>query len=575
MSQAGLQCPSWPICYSPEMTVKGLLPTIHRILGGIVFITTLILFLRVRNENSVSEFKRKAALPLIFLFLEAGLGAVSALYKLPTVVTICHFILSIVYIVSLINLRFILVKESLTSERILELKTLYKAKDRHGVLFTFALFLLQALLGLLVRKSGAGKVCGLEPDHLFQCVEQGVGTFFLWPNSPMAELHMVHRMIGVLSLMSLLYFSIVIVLRYKKSRYRSQYKTVQNYGGILLAFSSIGFYVAKSVLGFENRELFIAFHYSLAVLSLIFLWFLNKKLEEYEVLAFPKGANTFLSDLVMLTKPRLASLVMVTVGVGILLAPKQINFFFSIFSFLLVFMVVMGAAVLNCYIERDVDGLMERTKDRPLPSGRMKPYVALIFGWACLLISLPLIYFYVNPATCYLSALAAALYLWAYTPMKQKSPSAVYIGAIPGAIPPILGWTIVMGEMDAMAWILFAILFVWQLPHFLAISIYHAEDYGAASIKVYPNQSGNDLTNIGIAVFTVVLGVVAYLPYSQGFATDVFAWVSVIVNGAFIILSFIGFILKDEAKHKAWARNYFWASIFYLPILLGSMIFFR
>jgi protoheme IX farnesyltransferase len=204
---------------------------------------------------------------------------------------------------------------------------------------------------------------------------------------------------------------------------------------------------------------------------------------------------------------------MVTALVGTLVAPEKIYFFKALLSFLLITMVVIGAAALNCYIEREGDAKMIRTKDRPLPAKRMQPKTALWFGVLLLIISIPSICVFINGLTGLLAFIAAALYLYAYTPMKRKSELAVYVGAIPGALPPVMGWTAVTGKIDLMAITLFLILFIWQLPHFLAISLYHAEDYDAAGIKVYPNlKRGLQITKIGIFFFTLLLFGTSLLP---------------------------------------------------------------
>lgn len=160
--------------------------------------------------------------------------------------------------------------------------------------------------------------------------------------------------------------------------------------------------------------------------------------------------------------------------------------------------------------------------------------------------------------------------------MKQKSELAVYVGAIPGALPPVMGWTAVTGQIDIMAVTLFLILFVWQLPHFLAISLYHADDYGAANIKVYPNlKRGFTITKIGIFVFTGFLFVTSLLPTFFSHASFVYTRAAFILSGLFLIYSAFGFFKKDIAKERQWARNYFLGSLFYLPLLLIALIFFR
>src|SRR5439155_3385439 len=139
---------------------------------------------------------------------------------------------------------------------------------------------------------------------------------------------------------------------------------------------------------------------------------------------------------------------------------------------------VVGAAnALNCYLERESDALMRRTRDRPLPAGRVEPWVALALGVGVASTSIPLLGWATNALTALLALVALVTYVGVYTPMKQRSGLALFVGAVPGAIPPLMGWTAVTGRLETGGLALFAILFCWQLPHFLAISIYLADDY--------------------------------------------------------------------------------------------------
>jgi protoheme IX farnesyltransferase len=237
-------------------------------------------------------------------------------------------------------------------------------------------------------------------------------------------------------------------------------------------------------------------------------------------------------------------------------------------------MVVCGATTLNCYIEKDVDRNMERTRNRALPSGRMKPSTALIIGYSLLVISLPLLVIFVNWPTMILSLVAAVLYLYAYTPMKLKSEAALFVGAIPGAIPPVMGWTAVTGVIDAMSLILFLILFIWQIPHFLAIAMYLAKDYDAASIKVYPNKIGFGKSKRDIFLYTIILVLSSLGPYFIGYSSIVYRNIALVFGLMFLALAFAGFFIKENDAILSWAKKYFWASIIYLPILLTSLIFF-
>lgn len=190
-----------------------------------------------------------------------------------------------------------------------------------------------------------------------------------------------------------------------------------------------------------------------------------------------------LRDLVALTKPRLSSMVLITTAGGLWLAGGRLAAPSTWAALLGTTLAVAGAHSLNCYLERDLDRVMARTRNRPLPAGRLDPRVALWFGLATGLASIPLLWFGVNPVTSFLGALALGSYVLWYTPLKTRSPWALHVGALPGALPPLMGWTAARGQIEPAGLVLFAILFVWQLPHFLAISLYRRDDYERAGMK--------------------------------------------------------------------------------------------
>src|SRR5258706_10065860 len=203
----------------------------------------------------------------------------------------------------------------------------------------------------------------------------------------------------------------------------------------------------------------------------------------YECMREPTVA---LGDLVALTKPRVTALVIVTTAGGLWLAPVKVGFTVSGLALLGTVLIVAGASALNMYLERDIDGRMDRTKDRPLPAGRLAPHVALWFGVALSAIAVPILAFGVNTTTALFAVLAHLTYVLAYTPLKQRSPAALLVGAVPGAMPPLLGWTAATGTASWGGVGLFAIIFLWQGPHFLAISIFRKDDYPRPGLKVMP-----------------------------------------------------------------------------------------
>jgi protoheme IX farnesyltransferase len=277
-----------------------------------------------------------------------------------------------------------------------------------------------------------------------------------------------------------------------------------------------------------------------------------------------------LRDLIELTKPRLASLVIFTSGVGILVAPGELSAARAWAAMLLTAMVVASSTSLNMFLERDVDRLMARTADRPLPAGRMRPWVALVFGLVLGAISLPLLVTQVNALTASLGFMAWSIYLFLYTPLKRRSVSAVYVGAIPGATPILMGWTAVTDSLDPAALALFAILFLWQIPHFIAISLFRREEYQAAGLKILPVEYGDRASLWHMLGTCVGLIVASLLPVFFRIGGPLYTATAIALAAASLAAALYGLHPKADAS---WARRYFFGTLIYLPVLLGMLVF--
>ncbi len=288
-----------------------------------------------------------------------------------------------------------------------------------------------------------------------------------------------------------------------------------------------------------------------------------------------KKVSVFL-DFLSLTKPRLSALVIFTSALGLFLAPGEVSTLTTLISIAGTSGLVAGACVINCWMERDIDRLMERTKNRPLPAGRISPPVALIMG-LCLIIScLAVLFLFVNNLTGLLGLIATLTYVFLYTPLKKISSWALFAGAIPGAIPPLMGWTTVTNSISLFGLVLFGILFVWQLPHFLSISLYHSKDYNNADFKIFPTQIGFSNTVHQITFYTFLLAVISLVPYYLQVTNSYYRDFILLIGGAFTVLSLMGYPKLNSADDlMSWARKYFYASLIYLPLVFIGMIFFK
>ena len=276
-------------------------------------------------------------------------------------------------------------------------------------------------------------------------------------------------------------------------------------------------------------------------------------------------------DLVLLSKPRLSGLVVLTCAGGLALAPGEIGVARAILSVLGTAAVVGAANALNSFVERDVDGLMRRTRDRPLPAGRVEPMVALALGVAVPVFAIPVLALVANPLTALLAFVALVTYVLVYTPMKRRSTLALFVGAIPGAIPPLMGWTAVTGRLDPGGVALFALLFAWQLPHFLAISLYLAEDYARGGLVVFSLVHGERTTRAWIAATSVALFPVPLVLAALGVATPAAAGVAAALGAGLAAYALAG-VGKTGGR---WARSFFLATLAYLPLAFAALLALR
>lgn len=280
-----------------------------------------------------------------------------------------------------------------------------------------------------------------------------------------------------------------------------------------------------------------------------------------------------LTEYVELLKARLASLVLVTTAIGFLMGhvgPYDAAFLVQLLRTIIgTALVAGGAMTLNQYLERDTDALMARTRNRPLPSGRIAPVEALVFGSVLSVCGVVYLCAAVNPLTGGLGALTSATYLFLYTPLKTRTPLCTIVGAVSGAIPPMMGFTAAAGMITAEAWLLFAILFVWQMPHFLAIAWMYRDDYAAGRQMMLPvvDPSGESTARQMVS-FTLTLIPVTLMPAIIGMAGLAYFAVAILLG-----LVFLGFAVAVAAwrTHKA-ARAMFLVSVIYLPLLLTLMM---
>jgi protoheme IX farnesyltransferase len=228
-----------------------------------------------------------------------------------------------------------------------------------------------------------------------------------------------------------------------------------------------------------------------------------------------------------------------------------------------------GASVLNQYVERGYDALMPRTAGRPLPAGRVAPVEALLFGVVLSAAGVLYLATLVNSLTATLGVVTVASYVFLYTPMKRWTTLCTIVGAVPGAIPPMMGWTAATDALTPQAWALFGILFFWQMPHFLAIAILYKDDYAAGGFKMLPVvDEGLQTTGRQIILYGAALIPVSLMPVIFGMAGPVYFTAAILLG-----LVFLGYgVACALGRRRVDARRLFFVSIIYLPVLLAVMM---
>jgi heme o synthase len=269
-----------------------------------------------------------------------------------------------------------------------------------------------------------------------------------------------------------------------------------------------------------------------------------------------------------LAKPGVTRLVVLTTLFGWIVAPGSGDLVRCLLTVLGTTLVVVAANALNMVLEVDADALMTRTRLRPLPTGRIEPahaqraaYVAALLGVGMLAL--------IDHTTALLALLALASYVWVYTPLKRITPYALYVGAVPGAIPPVMGYASASGgQLDLTALVLFGILFVWQVPHFIAIALFRSEEYARAGFKVFGAPGTEKSARRLLLAWSLVLFFGSLLPAVWGVAGTLYLALALGFGAMFVAGSAYGL---SAAADRAWARSLFFASMPYLIVLLVGL----
>jgi len=280
--------------------------------------------------------------------------------------------------------------------------------------------------------------------------------------------------------------------------------------------------------------------------------------------------ESVLGDVMTLVKARLSLLVLITTLVGFLLGWRgPLDWLLLSVTLLGTALCAGGAAALNQWWERDLDALMKRTRTRPLPSQRMQPLDALLFGLFFCMTGVAILGLFANAGAAFLAFATIAIYILVYTPMKRRSSLNTLVGAVPGALPPLIGWVAARGNYDLEGCLLFAVLWFWQMPHFLAIAWMYREDYAQAGcVMITSNDPEGEVTSRQALWYSFCLLIVTLLPGLLGFNSPLYFFAALVLGTAFCGYAMNFFRHRDRSA----ARRLFFCSILYLPLLLGILV---
>ncbi len=295
---------------------------------------------------------------------------------------------------------------------------------------------------------------------------------------------------------------------------------------------------------------------------------------ESPAIAAPVPARSLVAtrcaDYLALTKPRIAVLALVTVTAGYVLGSADRWQLWPLCHALFgIALVAAASSAFNQLFERDTDSLMRRTENRPLPGGRLSLAEACLFAAVCAVSGVTWLALFVNATTAILSAATLVLYAGVYTPLKQRTSFSTAVGAVPGALPPVLGWAASGARFEMDAFSLFAILFLWQFPHFLAIGWIYRDDYARAGLRMLP-ASGRaaGVTGLMAVAYALALVPISLLPSASGLAGAGFAAVALVLSGAYLVAA-LRFAAHESLRSARWLL---WTSLVYLPVLLVALV---
>ena len=526
---SGLSVPDWPLSYGslfPPMVGGIRFEHTHRLIAGTVALLTIALACWLWRREPQRATRHLGLVAVSAIVAQALLGGLTVLYQLPVPVSVAHACLGQTFFCLIVAIAVI---TSSTWQAATPTVGAAPCRLRTLALGVVSAIYLQLVLGAVRRHTGFGLSWHVAGAALAVVV---IG----WTAAHTWRHHRAER--------RLLRPALLLVV-------------------LLMAQLSLGIITAWVRASVVTRTAHVVTGALLLATSVVLaLW-------AFRCTVSPQRRTSRIAAYLELTKPRLTMLAVATTAVGLYLgAHGVVRWPLFAATLLGAALVGGGAGALNQYLEREADALMRRTQGRPLPSGRLQPEAALAFGVGLSVAGLVWLAWRVNALSAALGAATLGTYLFCYTPLKRRTALCTLVGAIPGALPPLIGWSAARNTLDVGAWVLFAILFLWQLPHFLALAWLYRDDYARAGFRMLTvvDPSGESAAR-QIALYCLVLLPVALIPTLLGMAGTVYFFGALTLSLAFCACGLAMALLKTHVA----SRRLFLASITYLPLLLTLM----
>ncbi len=553
---SGLSVPDWPLSYGtlfPPMVGGVRFEHTHRLIAGSVAILTLVLAIWTSRCEKRRGVRLLAWAALAAVLAQAILGGLTVLLLLPTAVSVAHAGLAMAFFCATVLLAYLQGGGRLAWSR----------GSALAALTTLAIYV-QILIGAWMRHSGTGLAI---PDFPFS-----YGGWIPPLASFPVRLAFAHR-VGALVVLALV--SATAAASWARRR---ENPSAARFGLLLLGLTVIQALLGAFTIWTMKSVWVVSAHVAagallLATSALETSTFETASQRPTSPARTPGGVRALAGrprPYVELVKPRLTLLSVFTTAAGFWLAEDALSFSWRIVWTLAgAALCAGGASALNQVLEVKQDALMERTRKRPIPTGRVSERSAQRFGVALCLAGLALLAGLVNLAASGLAALSIATYLGVYTPLKTRTTLCTLAGAIPGAIPPLIGWAAARGSLDLGAWILFAVLFFWQLPHFLAIARLYRDDYRRAGFRMLGLEDGeSSQAGRQIVLYALALLAVTLLPVWRGEVGAFYVAGAAVLGAAFLALGVIAAVKQTPLA----ARRLFLGSLAYLPLMMLLMV---